>query len=108
MKYRDDRLNVGKGCVIYDHTYLLCWKFKKKKGLLKDLMTPPNAMEGAGQLFCQMVSWSSAVAPLVRIQTGQMSFVFFYPAQKKERIKQAKYITHTSIYALFTKIILDT
>ena len=50
-------------------------------------MTPPNAMEGAGQLFCQMVSWSSAVAPLVRIQTGQMSFVFFYPAQKKRKNK---------------------
>ena len=50
-------------------------------------MTPPNAMEGAGQLFCQMVSWSSAVAPLVRIQTGQMSFVFFYPAPKKRKNK---------------------
>ena len=66
-------------------------------------MTPPNAMEGAGQLFCQMVSWSSAVAPLVRIQTGQMFCCFFAPPKKK-----AKCITHTSIYALFTKIILDT
>ena len=50
-------------------------------------MTSPNAMEGAGQLFCQMVSWSSAVAPLVRIQTGQMYF-FLPPKKRKNKTGQ--------------------